>query len=76
MGERFGRALGGILVAVARLGGQMLKAGAGIIGQLWNGIASEADWPKEKFSGVVQGVRNMLPFSSAKAGPLRDTHKL
>lgn len=83
MGVRWGRAIGGMVTtlmglpqAVADLATRLVASGAALIDNLWTGIASRADALKEKFKGVLQGVRDMLPFSPAKTGPLSDIHRL
>lgn len=54
----------------------LAAAGAKIIGSLVDGIRSAAAGPVEAVRGVVQKVRNLLPFSPAKEGPLRDLHRV
>lgn len=52
-------------------------AGMNIITSLWDGMKSRAtqmiDWFKVN---VAQRIRNFLPFSPAKEGPLRDIHRI
>lgn len=76
MGERFGLALGGIVSKVAGLAGSLVSSGAALVENLWAGIASKLDSLRGRFSGALQSLRDMLPFSPAKTGPLSDIHKL
>lgn len=53
------------------LAGQMFNAGANIIGNLINGIQSMAARLASTMADVIKrGVRDFLPFSPAKVGPL------
>lgn len=57
-------------------GFSLAEAGRNIINTVVEGMKSAANAPVEAMTGVVQSVRNLLPFSPAKAGPLRDLHKV
>jgi hypothetical protein len=57
-------------------GVSFLDAGAKMVNTIWEGIKSVANKPVEAMQQVVQQVRNLLPFSPAKAGPLRDLHRV
>lgn len=52
------------------------EAGKNIISSIVNGIKSVALSPVSTVKGIVQKVRNLLPFSPAKDGPLKDIHKI
>ncbi len=54
----------------------MRQAGANIITSLVDGIKRMASKPVEAMKAIVQKVRNFLPFSPAKEGPLRDIHRV
>jgi TP901 family phage tail tape measure protein len=54
----------------------LYDAGANILNTLVEGIGSMAGAAVNKVTGVVQSIRDLLPFSPAKAGPLRDLHKV
>lgn len=51
-------------------------AGANIVNTLVDGMRTAANAPAEAMSGIVQKVRDYLPFSPAKEGPLRDLHRI
>lgn len=70
-----------IIVAVNNLvkklfGVNLFDAGARLVSTLWQGIKSLSNKPVEAFREIVQKIRNMLPFSPAKEGPLRDIHRI
>lgn len=52
------------------------QAGLNIIDSLWQGMKSKASKPVELIKSIAQRVRNFLPFSPAKEGPLRDIHRI
>ncbi|MBX0311569.1 MAG: hypothetical protein JHC31_07285, partial [Sulfurihydrogenibium sp.] len=54
----------------------LFEAGKKIINTLVDGIKSVANKPVEIMKNVVQRIRNLLPFSPAKEGPLKDLHKI
>lgn len=58
------------------LGSTFYNAGVNIIKSVWNGIKSMINKPIEAIKGMVQKIRNFLPFSPAKEGPLRDIHRI
>ena len=55
---------------------RMLEAGANIVQSIWDGMASKFDAMISWFEGKVQALRDFLPFSPAKRGPLSDIHRL
>lgn len=64
--------LGGrIKGALGNLGGLLYDAGRGIISGLVDGIRSMASAPVDAMRGIVGGIRNLLPGSPVKEGPLR-----
>jgi len=66
----FERLPGRIMSALARLPGLMLSAGRNIVSMLVSGIESMASAPAHAVESIVGDVRNFLPFSPAKRGPL------
>ncbi len=54
----------------------LFTAGKKIIESLWKGILSVADKPINAVRQILQKLRNMLPSSPAKEGPLKDIHKI
>ncbi len=52
----------------------LFEAGKKIIETLWQGIKSVALKPVEAIKSITRKIRNFLPFSPAKEGPLRDLH--
>lgn len=58
------------------LGSTFYNAGVNILKSIWNGIKSMINKPIEAIKGMVQKIRNFLPFSPAKEGPLRDIHRI
>ncbi|WP_283166877.1 phage tail tape measure protein [Thermodesulfovibrio yellowstonii] len=54
----------------------LFEAGKKIVESLWQGIQSFANKPVEAVKNIAQKIRNFLPFSPAKEGPLRDIHKI
>ena len=55
---------------------KLVQAGANIVGSIWQGMKNKwhefIAWWAEK----IQAIRNFLPFSPAKVGPLRDIHRI
>lgn len=51
-------------------------AGKNIVLAIWEGIKSLAMKPVEAIKAIVSKVRDFLPFSPAKTGPLRDLHRV
>ena len=64
------------LNVVKGLGKSFYNAGRGLIEQMIGGISSMAGAIADKVSSVVGKVRDFLPFSPAKVGPLSDLDKL
>ena len=54
----------------------MLTAGANIINSLYQGMMSVINKPVEAIKSLAQRLRNFLPSSPAKEGPLRDLNKV
>lgn len=56
--------------------GRMWDAGKNMIKSLWDGIKSMAMKPIEAIKSMVGKIREYLPFSPAKVGPLKDLHRV
>ncbi len=56
--------------------GRMFDAGVNIVKSIWEGIKSMAHKPIEEMKNMVTKIREFLPFSPAKVGPLRDIHRI
>lgn len=54
----------------------LAEAGMKIVRTIADGIRAAAAVPAEAMADVVQRVRNYLPFSPAKEGPLKDLHRV
>lgn len=57
------------------LGFSLFDAGQKILNSLWKGMKSLASKPVQMITNVAQKIRDFLPFSPAKMGPLTDIHK-
>lgn len=56
--------------------GRMYEAGKNIVKSIWEGIKSMAMKPVEAIKDIVNKIREHLPFSPAKVGPLKDIHRI
>lgn len=65
-----------ILAVFMVLPAKLFHAGVGMITQLWAGIKSAAGKLYSGVADVAAKVRSYWPFSPAKAGPLRDLHRV
>jgi TP901 family phage tail tape measure protein len=63
-----------VIKSIANL--NLIEAGKKIISTLVDGIKAVANKPVEIMRNIVQKIRNLLPFSPAKEGPLRDLHRI
>ncbi|MEM5854053.1 MAG: phage tail tape measure protein [Candidatus Aenigmatarchaeota archaeon] len=54
----------------------LFEAGKKIIETLWQGMKNVAMKPVQVIQEIAQKIRNLLPFSSAKEGPLAMLHKV
>lgn len=66
----------GYVAWTMNLGKTFWNAGVNIVKSIWEGIKSMADKPIEAIRNIVKGIRDHLPFSPAKVGPLRDIHRI
>ncbi|MDQ0254932.1 phage-related minor tail protein [Evansella vedderi] len=64
------------LTIITNLGSSFFKAGRGLIDQVVSGITGAIGKVKDAASNLAGTVRNLLPFSPAKEGPLSDLDKL
>jgi TP901 family phage tail tape measure protein len=69
-------AVKGALGAIGVIAGKFITAGGNIMRSLWQGMKSAANKPVELMKSIVQKIRNFLPFSPAKEGPLKDIHRI
>lgn len=67
---------GMILGEVTALPSKLFEAGQKIVSSIKDGIASKWDDFKGWWGDKIQSIRDFLPFSPAKVGPLKDIHKL
>jgi len=61
---------------VTSVGSIFFRAGSNIVKSIFNGIQSMASKPIEAMRNIVQKIRNFLPFSPAKEGPLSTLHRV
>jgi len=55
---------------------RMYEAGKNIITSIWEGIKSMVSKPIDAIKDMATKIREYLPFSPAKVGPLRDIHRV
>lgn len=70
------KGMGDALRTVTDFVGKFFDAGRNIVNSIANGISSAIGAVTGAIGKVAQKVRNFLPFSPAKEGPLRDLNKL
>lgn len=61
---------------VSNLGKKFYEAGANIVNSIIDGIKSKINAITETIKGLTQKIRDFLPFSPAKVGPLKTLHKV
>ena len=76
MGVRFGKAIANIIVKFVELIAKAFECGSKITSMLAEGIMSGLAKVKGCISKVTQVIRDHLPHSPAKTGPLKDLHKV
>lgn len=76
MGLRFGKAVAGIIVKFVELITKVIECGAKITLMLAEGIMKGFAKVKNCIAKVAQVIRDFLPHSPAKTGPLKDLHKV
>ena len=76
MGVRVGKAIAGIIVKLTKLVTNAFKCGRKITSMLAEGIMSGLAKVKNCIVKVAQVIRDHLPHSPAKTGPLKDLNKV
>ena len=76
MGVRFGKAIAGIIIKIVELITKVFEFGRKIGDMLANGILSKIGKTKDAIGKHAQIIRDHLPHSPAKTGPLKDLHKV
>ena len=76
MGLRFGKAIAGIIVKFVELITKAFECGHKITSMLASGIMAGVAKVKDCISKVAKVIRDHLPHSPAKTGPLKDLHKV
>lgn len=76
MGLKVGKAIANIIVKIVELITKVFEFGKKIGDMLANGILSKLGKTKEAIGKHAQIIRNHLPHSPAKTGPLKDLNKL
>ncbi len=76
MDVRFGKAIANIIVKIVELITKVFEFGRKIGDMLANGILSKLGKTKEAIGKHAQIIRDHLPHSPAKTGPLKDLHKV
>lgn len=61
---------------VKNLGSKFWEAGKNIVNSIWEGIKSMINKPIDAIKDMVSKIRDFLPFSPAKVGPLKTLHKV
>jgi TP901 family phage tail tape measure protein len=74
--QRVKNIFSGVVSWLGGLGSTFFNAGKNIIKSVYEGIKSMIMYPINKVKEMVGKIRNLLPFSPAKDGPLRDIHKI
>jgi TP901 family phage tail tape measure protein len=67
-----GKAMSGIVSKVRGIGSKLYSAGKNAIQSLVDGIKAVANVPIKEVKKIIASIRNLLPFSPAKEGPLKD----
>lgn len=70
--EKVGGFLQGILDKIFGIKDKLFEAGGNIVGSIADGITGGVSKAVEAIDGVVSKIRDYLPFSPAKEGPLKD----
>ena len=76
MGVKFGRAIASVLVMVTKFIVKLVECGIKIPMMIAKGILSGVGKVTEAIKKVTQSIRDHLPHSPAKTGPLKDLHKI
>ena len=76
MGVKFGRAIASVLVMITKFIAKLVECGIKIPMMIAKGILSGVGKVTEAIKKVTQSIRDHLPHSPAKTGPLKDLHKI
>ena len=76
MGVKFGRAIASVLVMVTKFIAKLVECGIKIPIMIAKGILSGVGKVTEAIKKVTQSIRDHLPHSPAKTGPLKDLHRV
>lgn len=76
MGVKFGKVLAQIIIKITDLIKKMFQLGAKIADMLSFGILSKTTETQKAIGKHAQIIRDHLPHSPAKTGPLKDLHKV
>ncbi|MCQ2383187.1 MAG: hypothetical protein MJ060_05200, partial [Clostridia bacterium] len=76
MGVRFGKAIGNIIVKIANFVATIFSFGIKIPTMLANGILAGVGKVRDAIKTITQTIRDHLPHSPAKVGPLKDLNKI
>lgn len=76
MGVRFGKAIAKIIVSITKFISKIVECGVKIPQMLAQGILSGIGKVTEAIKKVTQTIRDHLPHSPAKTGPLKDLNKV
>lgn len=76
IGSTISNGLSSALSSVLDFGSRFFDAGANIVNMIASGISGAVGKVTSAIGDITQKIRNFLPFSPAKEGPLRDIHKL
>ena len=71
-----GLAIAGVVAAVLTWAPQLFASGVHLVETLAEGIAAGAMAPVHAIEGVMRRVREYLPFSPARVGPLSDLNRV
>lgn len=71
-----GNVMQGVIDTITGWFSSFSSAGANIVGMIADGITGAIGKVTGAISSVVSKIREYLPFSPAKTGPLKDIHKL
>jgi TP901 family phage tail tape measure protein len=76
MGVKFGKAIASVIVLVTKFVAKIIECGIKIPIMIAKGILSGVGKVIDAIKKVTQGIRDHLPHSPAKTGPLKDLHKV
>lgn len=74
--SEIGKIVSDLVEEFFKLDDKFFEAGANIVNMIGDGIKSAIQVALDAIGDLVQNIRDFLPFSPAKEGPLRDLNKL